>query len=240
MLAQGKWEQALDEATRGSTDGVLNRRASSAALYVQGELHRLRGEFEAAEAAYRLATRSGGTAQPGLALVRLAQGNLDDALASIRRVADENAPPLDRARFLPALVEIGLANGELEEAAHASNELAAVARTLESGWVAQGPAVAEFEAKVAAFTGAAHAVATSSGTTALHAALAALGAGPGDDFLTREDKNPNTAGVKLAARAFGVELKSIDAVDSVKALPIGGRRGLSLSFSTDWSPCHDP
>lgn len=128
MLVQGAWDQALDEATRVSSDGVLNRRASSAALYVQGELHRLRGEFEAAEEAYRLATRSGGTAQPGLALLRLAQGNLDDALAAIGRVADENVPSLDRARFLPALVEIGLATGELEEAAQASSELAAIAR----------------------------------------------------------------------------------------------------------------
>lgn len=128
MLVQGAWDQALDEATRVSSDGVLNRRASSAALYVQGELHRLRGEFEAAEEAYRLATRSGGTAQPGLALLRLAQGNLDDALAAIGRVADENVPSLDRARFLPALVEIGLATGELEKAAEASSELAAIAR----------------------------------------------------------------------------------------------------------------
>lgn len=128
MLVQGAWDQALDEATRVSSDGVLNRRASSAALYVQGELHRLRGEFEAAEEAYRLATRSGGTAQPGLALLRLAQGNLDDALAAIGRVADENVPSLDRARFLPALVEIGLATGELEKATEASSELAAIAR----------------------------------------------------------------------------------------------------------------
>ena len=128
MLVQGAWDQALDEATRVSSDGVLNRRASSAALYVQGELHRLRGEFDAAEEAYRRATRGGGTAQPGLALLRLAQGNIDDALAAIRRVADENAPPLDRARFLPALVEIGLAAGELEKAARASTELAAIAR----------------------------------------------------------------------------------------------------------------
>jgi len=62
-------------------------------------------------------------------------------------------------------------------------EIAAIARTLESGWVAQGPAVAEFEGKVAAYTGATHAVATSSGTTALHAAVAALGAGPGDEVV---------------------------------------------------------
>ena len=82
-------------------------------------------------------------------------------------------------------------------------ELAAVARTLESGWVAQGPAVAEFEAKVANFTGAAHAVATSSGTTALHAALAALGAGPGDEVVVPAFTWVSTANVvhHLGAKA---------------------------------------
>lgn len=82
-------------------------------------------------------------------------------------------------------------------------ELAAVARTLESGWVAQGPAVAEFEAKVANFTGAAHAVATSSGTTALHAALAALGLGPGDEVVVPAFTWVSTANVvhHLGAKA---------------------------------------
>jgi DNA-binding CsgD family transcriptional regulator len=127
MLVQGSWEQAFDEARRLVTDGVLNRRAASAALYVQGELHRLQGDFDAAEEAYRLLTRRGGAAQPGLALLRLAQGNVDAALAAIRRVADETGPPLDRAGLLPAHVEIALAAGEVEEAARASDELAAIA-----------------------------------------------------------------------------------------------------------------
>jgi dTDP-4-amino-4,6-dideoxygalactose transaminase len=62
-------------------------------------------------------------------------------------------------------------------------ELEAVRRPLESGWVVQGPEVQAFEGKVAAYTGAAHAVATSSGTTALHVALAALGLEPGDEVI---------------------------------------------------------
>lgn len=62
-------------------------------------------------------------------------------------------------------------------------ELAAVQEPLRTGWVVQGRHVAEFEAKVAAFCGVAHAVATTSCTTALHVALAALGAGPGDEVL---------------------------------------------------------
>lgn len=62
-------------------------------------------------------------------------------------------------------------------------ELAAVQGPLLDGWVVQGPRVAEFEAKFAAFTGAAHAIATTSCTTALHIAVAALGAGPGDEVI---------------------------------------------------------
>jgi DNA-binding NarL/FixJ family response regulator len=128
MQVQGSWDQALDEARRVGAEGVLNRRAAAASHYVQGELHRLRGEFEAAEQAYRLASR-GASAQPGLALLRLAQGNVDAALAAIRRVADETGPPLDRAGVLPAHVEIALAAGEIEEAARASDELSAIANT---------------------------------------------------------------------------------------------------------------
>ena len=62
-------------------------------------------------------------------------------------------------------------------------ELEAVQRPLESGWVVQGPYVEEFEAKFSHFTGAKHSVATSSCTTALHIAVAALGLSPGDEVL---------------------------------------------------------
>lgn len=54
---------------------------------------------------------------------------------------------------------------------------------LETGWVAQGPLVAEFEQAVAEFTGVPHAVACTSATTGLHLAMAALGVGPGDEVL---------------------------------------------------------
>jgi dTDP-4-amino-4,6-dideoxygalactose transaminase len=62
-------------------------------------------------------------------------------------------------------------------------EQEAVIRPLQTGWVVQGPYVAEFEAKFRAFSGAAHAVATSSCTTALHLAVAALGLNRGDEVL---------------------------------------------------------
>src|SRR2546423_8404366 len=62
-------------------------------------------------------------------------------------------------------------------------ETRAVEATLESGWVVQGPNVAKFEEMFSAFTGAAHAAAASSCTTALHLAVAALGLKPGDEVI---------------------------------------------------------
>jgi dTDP-4-amino-4,6-dideoxygalactose transaminase len=62
-------------------------------------------------------------------------------------------------------------------------ELEAIQRPLESGWVVQGPYVEQFEGKFCEFTGAKHSVATSSCTTALHIAVAALGLAPGDEVL---------------------------------------------------------
>ena len=63
-------------------------------------------------------------------------------------------------------------------------EKQAVLAVLDSGMLAQGPRVAEFEAAFAAFCGVKHAIATSSGTTALHVALLAHGIGPGDEVIT--------------------------------------------------------
>lgn len=62
-------------------------------------------------------------------------------------------------------------------------EAAAVAEVVRSGWVAQGPRVAEFEQAFAGYVGAGHAVATSSCTTALHLILHLLGIGPGDEVV---------------------------------------------------------
>jgi len=63
-------------------------------------------------------------------------------------------------------------------------EVAAAARAIRSGWVTQGPEVAAFEREFAAFVGAPHACALSSGTTALHVALLAVGVQPGDEVVT--------------------------------------------------------
>jgi hypothetical protein len=87
----------------------LNERALGHAAYRQGEVHRLQGDFGAAESAYREASRFGLEPQPGLALLRLGQGNGKVAAAAIRRALSETTPPLKRAALLPAYVEVMLA-----------------------------------------------------------------------------------------------------------------------------------
>ncbi|MGZ8562422.1 MAG: DegT/DnrJ/EryC1/StrS family aminotransferase [Candidatus Limnocylindria bacterium] len=64
------------------------------------------------------------------------------------------------------------------------DEKSRVWEAMDSGSLAQGPRVREFEERFAAFIGSGHAVATSSGTTALHLALLGYGIGPGDEVIT--------------------------------------------------------
>ena len=76
-------------------------------------------------------------------------------------------------------------------------EVAAVAETLRSGWIAKGPRTVEFEKKFAEYVGARHAVAMNSCTAALHVALLAKGIGPGDEVITTPMTFASTASTIL-------------------------------------------
>jgi DNA-binding CsgD family transcriptional regulator len=129
----GSWSEAFAEAQVAvERFGTTKTAAVGLALYRQGELLRLRGEFKAAEAAYRDASRNGWEPQPGLAQLRLAQGNRDAAHAAVRRAFAEVTEPLKRAALLPALVEIALAAGEVQEARAACLELSELAQQFQS------------------------------------------------------------------------------------------------------------
>jgi DNA-binding CsgD family transcriptional regulator len=131
MTLGGAWSDALAEARRVAkqfTQGVLNQRALGHAAYRQAEVHRLQGKFGEAELAYREASRFGLEPQPGLALMRLAQGKRDAAAAALRRAVSETGPSLMRAALLPAYVEILVAGGDVTEARLACDELAEAAR----------------------------------------------------------------------------------------------------------------
>jgi DNA-binding CsgD family transcriptional regulator len=130
LQLQGAWPDALEEARRAGlrcAEGN-NQLAAGEAAYLQGEVQRLQGEFAAAEESYREASRCGWEPQPGLALLRLAQGNGDAAAAAIRRVAGETTEPPRRAGLLPAYVEIMLAVGDVQEARGACRELEEISK----------------------------------------------------------------------------------------------------------------
>jgi DNA-binding CsgD family transcriptional regulator/tetratricopeptide (TPR) repeat protein len=132
MLFQGAWADAMDEVQRAcerlaQPPGQL---AIGAAFYLRAELHRLRGEFVKAEEAYRQASQLGREPQPGLALLRLAEGQVDVADAAIRRALDEAQDPVTRSRVLAPYVEIVLAAGDVGAARAAADELSNIAAEL--------------------------------------------------------------------------------------------------------------
>jgi DNA-binding NarL/FixJ family response regulator len=142
MELRGTWAEALDAATRAYERSLLStdQATGGAARYLLGEVHRLRGDLELAEEAYREANRLGCEPQPGLALLRLAQGQRDAAASTVRRVLDERADPASRARVLAAYVEIMLACADVPAAQAAVDELDQVAGLFRSPFLAASAA----------------------------------------------------------------------------------------------------
>ncbi|HEX4733842.1 MAG TPA: LuxR C-terminal-related transcriptional regulator [Thermoleophilaceae bacterium] len=133
LQLDGSWPDALEEVGRAVERFVATKNpAAGLARYRQGELLRLQGDFAAAEGAYREASRLGWEPQPGLAQLRLAQGRTDVAATTIRRAEAATTLPIERARLLPAFVEIMLAAGETESARVACAELQDLARNYDS------------------------------------------------------------------------------------------------------------
>jgi DNA-binding CsgD family transcriptional regulator len=134
MQLHGAWREAVEETQRACERlaHAADEYATGAALYRQAEVYRARGDFAAAEDTYREASQWGHQAQPGLALLRLAEGNTGAAEASIRRVVGETTDRLPRAKLLPAHVEIMLAVGAVPAARDAAGELAEIAGDYET------------------------------------------------------------------------------------------------------------
>lgn len=128
----GAWPEALVEA-RHACDRLaapVHPAALGAACAIEGDLLRLVGDLDDAEAAYQRASEFGHDPQPGLALLRSAQGRLDAADAMIRRALGEAADLTSRARLLGPYVEIVLATGDGATARTAADELHEVAAEL--------------------------------------------------------------------------------------------------------------
>jgi DNA-binding CsgD family transcriptional regulator/tetratricopeptide (TPR) repeat protein len=123
FLLHGAWADALaaaEEARERSELGDPN--GLFGACYQLGEVHRLRGEPDAAVASYEQAARTGFEPQPGLALLRLAQSEVDLARAMILAAADR-LDPAERRWLLPASVEIHLGAGDVPAARAVADEL---------------------------------------------------------------------------------------------------------------------
>ncbi len=126
---RGDWAEAEEQALRACAElHDYDRWLTAIGHYEVGEIRRRRGDFAAAEAAYRTASELGHEPQPGLALLRLAQGKVDAAARGLDRVLTEEwHDPLARARGLPAQIEILLAKGEIARARAAADELERIA-----------------------------------------------------------------------------------------------------------------
>jgi class 3 adenylate cyclase len=146
MRLRGDWPAAERQAEAACEElRDFDRQITAGGYYEIGEIRRRRGDLAGAEAAYALANEWGRNPQPGLSLLRLAEGKVDSALAGVTHVLTEVEAPLMRLRTLPALVEIAIAAGDLTRARAAANEIESVVDSYKIG-----------ERRTPAFDAAAH------------------------------------------------------------------------------------
>jgi len=125
-----------------------------------GQIRLRRGDIQGAEEAFLAAHQAGWDPEPGLALVRLAQGDVALAAALVREALDhplnvpsKELPPntdLRRAPLLAAQVEIEIAAGDIDRAQSAADELTRIAAVFESKAMAAGAALAHGQVRLAA------------------------------------------------------------------------------------------
>lgn len=129
LRLQGSWPAAREAAEQACEllGGPVAWDSLGAAFYELAEVHRLHGDFATAEEAYRRASEAGRDPEPGMSLLRLAQGRTDVAAAAIRRALGETREGIMRSHVLPAYVEIMLATGDVQAARSAADELTAIA-----------------------------------------------------------------------------------------------------------------
>jgi ATP/maltotriose-dependent transcriptional regulator MalT len=139
MRIRGDWDEAEQETIEICTSlPRFSRLSLSEANYQLGEIRRLRGDLAGAEEAFTQAHTHGRDPQPGLALLRLAQGRGEVALASIQAaIAAQPRDCLARFPLRAAQVEIALAMGDLDLARQAGEEVEETARVYQtSGFTA--------------------------------------------------------------------------------------------------------
>jgi class 3 adenylate cyclase len=124
MRLRGDWPEAEEQARAACEELYeFDREITAGGFYEIAEIRRRRGEFAAAEEAYRTANELGRDPQPGLALLRLAEGKVDGAVAGVSRALNEMPDPLSRLPLLAAQVDIAIAAADLRTARTAAEEL---------------------------------------------------------------------------------------------------------------------
>ena len=124
LQRRGQWARAEAEARRVCEElAALDVAAAAEGYYLLAEAHRLRGDLTPAEEAYLVAHQWGRDPQPGLSLLRLAEGHADVALRGVTGAVQAASDQLARAAMLPAVVEIAQAAGDAQLAREAAAEL---------------------------------------------------------------------------------------------------------------------
>lgn len=124
LRLRGDWPAAEAQAIAACEElSDFDRSITASGYYEIAEIRRRRGDFEGAEEAFRTSNELGREPQPGLALLRLAEGKVDAAVAGITSTLREAADPIFRLRRLPAQVEIAVAAGDLRTARAAAEEM---------------------------------------------------------------------------------------------------------------------
>ncbi len=131
MRFSGAWSEALAEAEQACAWSEARpssfKYPAGAAYYELAEIHRLRGDFDAAETAYRRASEHGQVPEPGLTLLQFVQNRPAVAAAGIRRLLNEQRGGVMRAAVLHAAAEILVSVDDLDAASAAADELARLA-----------------------------------------------------------------------------------------------------------------
>lgn len=137
MQLDGTWTDALETARQACDhlSGPVRWDTLGSAYYQLGELQRLRGEFPEADENYRKASEAGRRPEPGLALLRLAQGRVDVATGVLRRALNETQEPPARSRILPAYVETMIASGDVAAARVGADELGQISELLDAPYL---------------------------------------------------------------------------------------------------------
>jgi class 3 adenylate cyclase len=134
MRLRGDWPAAEQQAVAACEElRDFDRHITAGGYYEIGEIRRRLGDFAGAEEAYSTANEWGRIPQPGLGLLRLAEGKVDGALAGITHALEEVEAPLHRMRALPALIEVAIAAGDLKTARSATVELEGIVDSYKIG-----------------------------------------------------------------------------------------------------------